>query len=31
MGFRREQVLWSRVAEGSFDTFMARLSANNRI
>jgi TRAP-type mannitol/chloroaromatic compound transport system substrate-binding protein len=31
MAFRKEQVLWSRVAEGTFDTFMARLSANNRI
>jgi TRAP-type mannitol/chloroaromatic compound transport system substrate-binding protein len=31
MAFRKEQVLWSRVAEGTFDNFMARLSANNRI
>ena len=31
MAFRREQVLWFRVAEGSFDTFMARQSAANRI
>jgi len=31
MAFRREQVLWFRVAEGTFDTFMARQSAANRI
>ena len=29
--FRREGVLWSRVAEGGFDTFMARQSAANKL
>ncbi len=29
--FRREQVLWFRVAENSFDNFMARQSAQNRL
>ena len=31
MGFRAEEVLWFRVAEGGFDTFMARQSAANRL
>ena len=31
MAFRREQVLWMRVAENSFDNFMARQSAANRL
>ena len=29
--FRREQVLWFRVAENSFDSFMARQSASNQL
>ena len=29
--FRREEVLWFRVAEGSFDSFMARQSAANKL
>ena len=29
--FRRDAVLWSRVAEGGFDTFMARQSAGNKL
>jgi len=29
--FRNEQVLWFRVAENTFDTFMARSSAQNRL
>ena len=29
--FRRDGVLWSRVAEGSFDNFMARQSAANKL
>ena len=29
--FRREQVLWFRVAENTFDNFMARQSAGNKI
>ncbi len=31
MGFRREEVLWFRVAELTFDTFMARQSAAGRL
>jgi TRAP-type mannitol/chloroaromatic compound transport system substrate-binding protein len=31
MAFRAEEVLWFRVAEGGFDTFMARQSAANRL
>jgi len=29
--FRNEAILWFRVAEGSFDTFMARMSAANKL
>jgi TRAP-type mannitol/chloroaromatic compound transport system substrate-binding protein len=29
--FRREQVLWFRIAEGGFDSFMARMQAANRL
>ena len=29
--FRNEQVLWFRVAEGTFDNFMARMSAQNKL
>ncbi len=29
--FRKEEVLWFRVAEGSFDNFMARQSAQNKL
>jgi TRAP-type mannitol/chloroaromatic compound transport system substrate-binding protein len=29
--FRNEEILWFRVAEGSFDTFMARMSAANKL
>jgi TRAP-type mannitol/chloroaromatic compound transport system substrate-binding protein len=29
--FRREQVLWFRVAENTFDSFMARQSAQNKL
>jgi TRAP-type mannitol/chloroaromatic compound transport system substrate-binding protein len=29
--FRAEQVLWFRVAEGTFDNFMGRLSAQNKL
>jgi TRAP-type mannitol/chloroaromatic compound transport system substrate-binding protein len=29
--FRRDSVLWSRVAEGGFDNFMARQSAANKL
>ncbi len=29
--FRDDQILWFRVAEGTFDNFMARLSAQNRL
>jgi TRAP-type mannitol/chloroaromatic compound transport system substrate-binding protein len=29
--FRNEEVLWFRVAEGTFDTFMARLSGANKL
>ena len=29
--FRGEQVLWFRVAEGTFDNFMGRLSAQNKL
>ena len=29
--FRNEEILWFRVAEGSFDTFMARMSASNKL
>jgi TRAP-type mannitol/chloroaromatic compound transport system substrate-binding protein len=31
MAFRRDQVLWFRVAENGFDNFMARQSAANRL
>jgi TRAP-type mannitol/chloroaromatic compound transport system substrate-binding protein len=31
MGFRKEEVLWFRVAENTFDNFMARQSAVNKI
>ena len=31
MAFRREEVLWFRVAENTYDAFMARQSAANRI
>jgi TRAP-type mannitol/chloroaromatic compound transport system substrate-binding protein len=31
MAFRAEEVLWFRVAENGFDTFMARQSAGNRL
>jgi TRAP-type mannitol/chloroaromatic compound transport system substrate-binding protein len=30
-GFRKDEVLWFRVAEGGFDNFMARLSAQNKL
>jgi TRAP-type mannitol/chloroaromatic compound transport system substrate-binding protein len=30
-GFRAEQVLWFRVAEGTFDNFMFRASAQNKL
>ena len=29
--FRNEEVLWFPVAEGLFDTFMARMSAANKL
>jgi TRAP-type mannitol/chloroaromatic compound transport system substrate-binding protein len=29
--FRNEEILWFRVAEGSFDAFMARMSAANKL
>ena len=29
--FRNEEILWFRVAEGSFDNFMARMSAANKL
>ncbi len=29
--FRNEQVLWFRVAEGTFDNFMGRMSAQNKL
>jgi TRAP-type mannitol/chloroaromatic compound transport system substrate-binding protein len=29
--FRNEEILWFRVAEGSFDNFMARMSAAGRL
>ena len=29
--FRKDQVLWFRVAEGTFDNFMARQSAANKL
>src|SRR5471030_21421 len=31
MSFRKEEVLWFRVAENTFDNFMARQSATNKI
>jgi TRAP-type mannitol/chloroaromatic compound transport system substrate-binding protein len=31
MGFRKEEVLWFRVAENTFDNFMARQSAMNKL
>jgi hypothetical protein len=31
MRFRKEEVLWFRVAENTFDTFMARQSAANKL
>ena len=29
--FRNEEILWFRVCEGSFDNFMARMSAANKL
>ena len=29
--FRNEEILWFRVAEGTFDNFMARMSAANKL
>ena len=29
--FRAEEILWSRVAEGGFDSFMARMSAADKL
>jgi len=29
--FRNEEVLWFRVVENTFDNFMARMSAGNRL
>jgi TRAP-type mannitol/chloroaromatic compound transport system substrate-binding protein len=29
--FRKDEVLWFRVAEGGFDNFMARLSAQSKL
>jgi TRAP-type mannitol/chloroaromatic compound transport system substrate-binding protein len=31
LAFRRDQVLWFRIAEGGFDSFMARMQAANRL
>jgi len=31
MAFRKEEVLWFRVAENTFDNFMARQSAANKL
>ena len=31
VAFRREEVLWFRVAENTFDNYMARLSAGNKL
>jgi TRAP-type mannitol/chloroaromatic compound transport system substrate-binding protein len=31
VAFRREEVLWFRVAENSYDNYMARLSAGNKL
>jgi TRAP-type mannitol/chloroaromatic compound transport system substrate-binding protein len=29
--FRNEEILWFRVCEGTFDNFMARMSAANKL
>src|SRR6478735_5818257 len=31
VAFRNEEILWFRVCEGSFDSFMARMSAGNKL
>ena len=31
MAFRKDAVLWGRVAENTFDNFMARQSAANKL